>query len=114
MIFLDLSHVICAENWKYRHAGLCALSTIGEGCKRKMEPLIQDIANQMVLPKIVDPHPRVRYAVCNAIGQMCTDFAPTIQKKCHEQIVPVNHSFETHESTLIWSNYSLCLPQCPT
>lgn len=83
-----INELLNNENWKYRHAGLCALSTIGEGCKRKMEPLIQDIANQMVLPKIVDPHPRVRYAVCNAIGQMCTDFAPTIQKKCHEQIVP--------------------------
>jgi hypothetical protein len=53
-----------------------------------MEPLIHDIINQMVLPKITDPHPRVRYAVCNALGQMCTDFAPTIQKKCHENIVP--------------------------
>ena len=54
-----------------------------------MEPLIHDIVNQMVLPKITDAHPRVRYAVCNAIGQMCTDFAPTIQKKCPERIVPV-------------------------
>ncbi|KAL3083321.1 hypothetical protein niasHS_011123 [Heterodera schachtii] len=77
------------ENWKCRHAGLCALSTIGEGCKRQMEPLIPDIVNNFVLPKMADPHPRVRYAVCNAIGQMCTDFQPTIQKKCHERIVPV-------------------------
>ena len=44
----------------------------------------------MQLPKMNDPHPRVRYAACNAIGQMCTDFEPTIQKKCHETIVPVS------------------------
>lgn len=55
-----------------------------------MEPLIHDIVNQMLLPKMSDPHPRVRYAACNAIGQMCTDFEPTIQKKCHEKIVPVS------------------------
>lgn len=33
-------------------------------------------------------HPRVRYAACNAIGQMSTDFAPNFQKKFHAQIVP--------------------------
>lgn len=31
-------------------------------------------------------HPRVRYAACNAIGQMATDFAPTFQKKFHEKV----------------------------
>ncbi|KAI1730971.1 HEAT-like repeat domain-containing protein [Ditylenchus destructor] len=76
------------EDWKYRHAGIMALSTIGEGCKRQMESIIQDVISDLVLPSITDPHPRVRYAGCNAIGQMCTDFAPTAQKKCHEKIVP--------------------------
>lgn len=33
-------------------------------------------------------HPRCRHAACNAIGQMSTDFAPTLQKKCHEKVVP--------------------------
>lgn len=65
-----------------------ALSTIGEGCKRQMEPIIHEIVNSMVLSSVNDQHPRVRYAACNAIGQMCTDFAPTVQKKCHEKIVP--------------------------
>nr|CAD2144527.1 unnamed protein product [Meloidogyne enterolobii] len=83
-----INELLGNENWKYRHAGLCALSTIGEGCKKQMEPLIHDITNQMLIPKMNDPHPRVRYAACNAIGQMCTDFEPTIQKKCHETIVP--------------------------
>lgn len=31
--------------------------------------------------------PRVRYAACNAIGQMCTDFAPTMQKEFHQKII---------------------------
>lgn len=33
-------------------------------------------------------HPRVRYAACNAIGQMSTDFAPTFEKKFHDKVVP--------------------------
>uniref|UniRef100_A0A915D2E4 TOG domain-containing protein n=1 Tax=Ditylenchus dipsaci TaxID=166011 RepID=A0A915D2E4_9BILA len=76
------------EDWKCRHAAIMALSTIGEGCKRQMESLISEVVSDLVMPSIVDPHPRVRYAGCNALGQMCTDFAPTVQKKCHEKIVP--------------------------
>ena len=31
-------------------------------------------------------HPRVRYAACNALGQMATDFGPTFQKKFHQKV----------------------------
>ena len=37
---------------------------------------------------INDPHPRVRYACCNAIGQMSTDFAPVFEKKFHARVIP--------------------------
>lgn len=30
----------------------------------------------------------MRYAACNAIGQLCTDFAPKIQEQFHSKIVP--------------------------
>lgn len=33
-------------------------------------------------------HPRVRYAACNAVGQMSTDFAPTFEKKFHDVVIP--------------------------
>ena len=31
---------------------------------------------------------RVRYACCNAIGQMSTDFAPVFEKKFHARVIP--------------------------
>ncbi|VDN18283.1 unnamed protein product [Gongylonema pulchrum] len=74
------------SNWKNRYAAIMAISTIGEGCKRQMEPIIVKIVND-ILRYLVDPHPRVRYAACNALGQISTDFAPTMQKKCHEKVV---------------------------
>lgn len=37
-------------------------------------------------------HPRVRYAACNALGQMCTDFGPLFQKKFHEKVCLLQHS----------------------
>ncbi|KAG7467002.1 hypothetical protein MATL_G00148650 [Megalops atlanticus] len=73
-------------DWKYRHAGLMALSAIGEGCHQQMEAILSEIVN-FVLLFCQDPHPRVRYAACNAIGQMATDFAPTFQKKFHNKVI---------------------------
>nr|XP_026689827.1 importin-5 [Ciona intestinalis] len=75
------------EDWRYRHGGLMAISAVGEGCHKYMEEILEQIVNA-VLPYLNDAHPRVRYAACNATGQMCTDFAPTIQKQCHARIVP--------------------------
>ena len=78
-----LSHA----DWKQRHAALMAISAIGEGCHKQMEAMLDDVMSG-VLNFLRDPHPRVRYAACNAIGQMSTDFAPIFEKKFHEQVVP--------------------------
>lgn len=43
------------ENWKCRHAAIMSLSTIGEGCKRQMEPIIHEIVTNMVLQSVTDP-----------------------------------------------------------
>merc|ERR1719234_1994173 len=52
-----------------------------------MEPFLGEIMDSL-LGFIVDPHPRVRYACCNAIGQMSTDFAPVFEKKFHARVLP--------------------------
>lgn len=74
-------------DWKQRYAALMAISAIGEGCHKQMEAMLEQVMAG-VLNFLRDPHPRVRYAACNAIGQMSTDFAPTFEKKFHEQVVP--------------------------
>lgn len=51
-----------------------------------MEPMIEDVVNN-IIPFLTDAHPRVRYAACNALGQMSSDFAPKLQKKCHSKVV---------------------------
>ena len=62
-----------------------AISAVGEGCYKQMESLLPDIVNT-VLPFLTDSHPRVRYAACNAVGQLSTDFAPGFQKKFHNRV----------------------------
>ncbi|KAF3706248.1 Importin-5 [Channa argus] len=86
MIKQHIMQMLQNSDWKYRHAGLMALSAIGEGCHQQMEAILQEIVS-FVLLFCSDPHPRVRYAACNAIGQMATDFAPTFQKKFHDKVI---------------------------
>ena len=35
-----------------------------------------------------DPHPRVRHALCNCIGQLCYDFVPRLQKVYANVVMP--------------------------
>ncbi|KAM8975291.1 importin-5 [Pelodytes ibericus] len=86
MIKEHIMQMLQNPDWKYRYAGLMALSAIGEGCHQQMEVILNEMVN-FVLLFLQDPHPRVRYAACNAIGQMAADFAPAFQKKFHEKII---------------------------
>lgn len=86
-IISTIPSMLMHEDWKQRYAALMAISAIGEGCHKQMEALLDDVMRG-VIGFLTDPHPRVRYAACNAIGQMSTDFAPVFEKKFHEQVIP--------------------------
>ena len=81
------SFLIQQPDWKCRHAALMAISACGEGCHKQMEPFLDQVMDG-VMNYIADPHPRVRFACCNAIGQMSTDFAPVFEKKFHAKVIP--------------------------
>ena len=98
-----------------------AISAVGEGCYKQMEALLPDIVNT-VLPFLGDNHPRVRYAACNAVGQLSTDFAPGFQKKFHTRVSgnfndcrDSFHLFSQWDETAEWhldsiiQNCSVCL-----
>merc|ERR1719414_2172099 len=74
-------------DWKWRHAALMAISATGEGCHKQMVTYLGQIM-EAVMQFVNDPHPRVRFACCNALGQMATDFAPVFEKKFHDKVVP--------------------------
>ena len=49
-----------AENpWNYKHAGLMAIATIGEGCHDQMVPMLSEIVNG-ILPFLDDEHPKIK------------------------------------------------------
>jgi importin-5 len=84
--FAYLPRLIASADWRERHASLMAISSIAEGCEKYMIGELGRILD-MVLPCLNDPHPRVRWAACNAVGQLSTDLQPTIQKNFHERIM---------------------------
>jgi len=84
--FQFIPQMLQSEQWQQRHAALMAISAIGEGCVKIMEPELGNII-QLIVPYFKDPSARVRYATCNAIGQMSTDFAPALQKNFHEIVL---------------------------
>lgn len=83
--------------WRDRHAALMAISAISEGCRDLMISELSQVLD-LVIPALQDSHPRVRWAGCNALGQMSTDFAPKMQTDFYDRVlravVPVLNSPE--------------------
>ncbi|KAH8595233.1 armadillo-type protein [Bisporella sp. PMI_857] len=85
--FSWLPRMMHSDNWQDRHAALMAISAISEGCRDLMVGELNKVL-ELVLPALRDPVSRVRWAGCNALGQMSTDFAGTMQQKYHQVVVP--------------------------
>lgn len=82
-----ISKMLQDPDWKKRCAALMAISALGEGCNKQMDAVLERIVN-IIIPFIGDPHPRVRYAVCVAMGQMASDFSPSFQQKFPDKFIP--------------------------
>ena len=95
--FTWIPQMMSSSSWRDSHAALMAISAISEGCRDLMVGELSQVL-QLVIPALQHPHPRVRYAGCNALGQMSTDFAGTMQEKFHgvvlNSIIPVLDSPE--------------------
>lgn len=76
-----------AGDWRKRHAALICLAQIAEGCAKVMLEQLQPLVG-MCLQGLGDPHARVRWSACQALGQMCTDLTPDIQENHGQQILP--------------------------
>jgi len=85
--FKWLPRMMTSSAWRDRHAALMAISAISEGCQELMVGELDKVLD-LVIPALRDPHPRVRWAGCNAVGQMSTDFAGTMQEKYHQIVLP--------------------------
>ncbi|XP_059628773.1 uncharacterized protein LOC132271419 [Cornus florida] len=83
----QLPAYLAAPEWQKHHAALIALAQIAEGCSKVMIKNLEQVVN-MVLNSFQDPHPRVRWAAINAIGQLSTDLGPDLQVQYHQRVLP--------------------------
>jgi hypothetical protein len=75
-------------DWRVRHAGLMAIAAVAEGGSEVMQGELGKVV-ELVIPTFRDPHPRVRYAACQCVGQLCTDLEEIIQDQYSSQLLSV-------------------------
>ena len=106
-------------DWRKRHAALVALAQIAEGCVKGMNKDVAGAVAPCLGAATNDPHPRVRWAAVNGIGQLCTDLGPKIQEKAHAQILPVllkamedsSHRVQSHAAAAMVNFSEGCPPE---
>ncbi|KAF7325964.1 hypothetical protein MKEN_00447300 [Mycena kentingensis (nom. inval.)] len=86
--FQHIPAMMAHYDWRVRHAGLMAVASIAEGTAKVMENELGKIV-ELVTPMFRDLHPRVRYAACQCVGQLCTDLEEVIQERYHQQLFAV-------------------------
>lgn len=84
----SFSALMSSDDWRRRHAALVGLAQIAEGCEKvmKQEPVMSELV-AMCIKGAADPHAKVRWAACQALGQLCTDLGPEMQESHHEQVL---------------------------
>lgn len=101
---------LASPEWLQRHAGLTALSTMADGCKKVIKGQLPVIIH-MVIPFVAqDPHHRVRWAAVNALAQLAVDFCPEVQESFHSQIVPaLGSAMSLNNHPRLVAHAALCL-----
>ncbi|KAF9236016.1 armadillo-type protein [Melanogaster broomeanus] len=86
--FQYIPSMLASYDWRLRHAGLMAIAAIAEGTSKIMQLELGKVV-ELVTPMFKDTHPRVRYAACQCLGQLCTDLEEVIQDRYHHQLFAV-------------------------
>ncbi|XP_057539019.1 uncharacterized protein LOC130817373 [Amaranthus tricolor] len=113
---------LAAPEWQKHHAALIALAQIAEGCSKVMIKILEQVVT-MVLNSFQDPHPRVRWAAINAIGQLSTDLGPDLQTQYHQSVLPAlagamedfqNPRVQAHAASAVLNFSENCTPDILT
>ncbi|KAL9233007.1 hypothetical protein vseg_008053 [Gypsophila vaccaria] len=113
---------LAAPEWQKHHAALICLAQIAEGCSKVMIKNLEQVV-PMVLKSFQDPHPRVRWAAINAIGQLSTDLGPELQTQYHHLVLPAlasamddfqNPRVQAHAASAVLNFSENCTPEILT
>ncbi|VDB95883.1 unnamed protein product [Peniophora sp. CBMAI 1063] len=86
--FQHIPGMLASHDWRERHAGLMAIAAVAEGTSDFMQNELGKVV-ELITPMFTDQHPRVRFAACQCVGQLCTDLEEIIQAEYHQPIFAV-------------------------
>lgn len=86
----SLSYDDITSHFMYPSAGCIPFQVAFSNMSLLMQVMVQNLEQvvSMVLNSFQDPHPRVRWAAINAVGQLSTDLGPKLQEKYHQLVLP--------------------------
>lgn len=106
--FTLIPAMISSQNWQERLGGLMAIASIGEGSYKNLNSELDKVIS-LIEPTFNDPHPRVRHGACHAIGQLCTDFAESLQEAFYDPILKALASLVQDRSPRVQAHASAAL-----
>ena len=77
------------DDWKHRGAALSMLTYVFEGAIKAFMPHLDMIVRQVIVPRITDPHPYVRYSAIQCVAQFSTDMCPAFQAEYGGIVLPL-------------------------
>ncbi|KAF8822042.1 HEAT repeat-containing protein [Cardiosporidium cionae] len=88
VIFARLGQFLNHSEWYYCFAGIMAISQTAEYLPAdQLEEHLENIMSVLLL-KLKDDDCRVRFAACEAIGQVSLDHKPFVQETYHKEVLP--------------------------
>lgn len=76
--FQYIPNMLASPDWRMRHGALMAIAASAEGGTNVIAAELGKVV-ELVTRAFADPHPRVRHAACQCLGQLCTDLEDKVQ-----------------------------------
>ncbi|WWC63313.1 uncharacterized protein I303_105913 [Kwoniella dejecticola CBS 10117] len=84
----QVESLLAQPDWRCRYCALVAIAAVAEGCLEELQPRIRDVLT-IISPTAKDPHPRVRYAFLQCLGQLCSDCEGIMQREYQNDVLQV-------------------------
>lgn len=89
ILFGYIQELIKDAHWTKRYVAIMAISISAEGCLNFLLSHMDDVV-RLLVPAFEDQHQRVRWAACNAVGQIANDFSQhNFQQIYGPQLLPL-------------------------
>ncbi|KAK4688592.1 hypothetical protein P7C73_g1524, partial [Tremellales sp. Uapishka_1] len=95
-------------DWRGRYTALVAIASIAEGSLTLLKARLRSVLT-LVSGSAKDPHPRVRYAFLQCIGQLCTDLEGMVQADYPKETLEITIGLLADPTARVRAHAAACL-----